>query len=169
MNGKRQLGLVRIDERERVGVALGNLVVIDDDDVDAAGARDGERIVIAGAAVAGDDHRAAGVGEAHGVFGAEAVAGVAAGDAPNDAAAGVAEERREQRAAGDAVDVVVAEDADGLALGERARQAIDGDGETGHRRVAVGAAQLGEARREEAARAGGIFDAAVDEELRGHG
>ena len=31
--------LVRIDERQRVGIALGHLVVIDDDDVDAAGAR----------------------------------------------------------------------------------------------------------------------------------
>ena len=59
--------LVRVDERERVGIALGHLVVIDDDDVDAAGARDGERVVIAGAAVAGDDDGAAGVGEARGV------------------------------------------------------------------------------------------------------
>ena len=168
MKGKRQRGLVRVDERQRVGVALGDLVVIDDDDVEAARAGGGERVVVGGAAVAGDDDRAAGVGEVRGVVDAEAVAGVAAGDARHHPAAGVPEEAGEERAAGDPVDVVVAEDADGLPLGERARQAIDGDGEAGHGLGPVGAAQLGQARRQKAARALGIVKAAVDEQLRGH-
>ena len=51
---ERQSGLVRVDERERVGIAVGHLVVIDDDHVDAAGARDGDARRVAGAAVAGD-------------------------------------------------------------------------------------------------------------------
>jgi len=80
----------------------------------AARAGRAQRLVIARAAVARDEHAAAVVGEARHVVGAEAVTGVAARAAREHLSAERAQRRREHGRRRDAVDVVVAEDADRL-------------------------------------------------------
>ncbi len=75
------VGAARIDQRVGRRLAGRQLVVVDDDDVEAARAAGRQRLVIAGAAVAGDEHPAAVGGEARHVVDAETVTGAAAGGA----------------------------------------------------------------------------------------
>src|SRR5438445_69450 len=66
LEGEAAARLVRVEHRVRVGLALGHLVVVDDDHLDPAAAGAGERLVVGGAAVAGDDQPAAVVSKAVG-------------------------------------------------------------------------------------------------------
>jgi hypothetical protein len=92
---------VWVDQRQRRVVgAVGHLVVVDDDGVDPGPPRGEDRRDVAGAAVDGDDDPGALSGEPGGVRLAEAVAGVALGDADDDAGADGAEEGGEQRRRG---------------------------------------------------------------------
>ena len=110
-----------------------------------------ERLVVAGAAVAGDEHAAAVVGEAGDVVGAQAVARVAAGHARHDVAAERAQRAGQHGGRGDAVDVVVAEDADGLAAPpSAARQPVEA--RDARSAMPVGRPQIGQPRLEEARR-----------------
>ncbi len=126
--------------------------MIDDDRVDAARTHHLEALVIAGAAVAGDEERGRGGEDARQRRRREAVAALpAGGEEGHHLAAEGAEDAREDGRRGDAVAVVVAEDADPLPGAHRAGEALGARVPVGH---GVGRREVGQARIEVAA--GGV-------------
>jgi hypothetical protein len=73
--------LMGVKQRQGLAGALRNLMVVDDDDFDAEIAAVADGVVVAGAAVASDDQRAAGRCQVVGIALAEAIAFAAVRDA----------------------------------------------------------------------------------------
>jgi hypothetical protein len=153
--------LMRVQERGRGRHLLGDLMVIDDDRRDPADLEPLERLVIRGAAVAGQHQAHAGLAQHLGLGLREAVAALTGGHAGDDLDADRLEVGGQDRRGGDAVDVVVPEHADPPALAPGGAQQLDRGLEAGHAR---GRAQVGEARPQELLLLRELDDAAAEED-----
>ncbi len=161
-----RIGPVRIEKRQsRMVLAVGNLMVVHDDHVDAAGASGEDGRDVGRAAIEGDDQPAASVGEPQCLCLAEAVAGGALGDPGQHRRADRAEKDREEGRRGHAVNIVIAENTYGFTAAHRGDEAFLrlAKARHAHRRT-----KLAETRREEQPRLAGFGDAAGDQAARGH-
>ena len=136
---------MRVEEGEGLAGAIGNLVMVDDDDVHAHLVAEADAVVIAGATVARDDERTARGGEIMGIGLAKAVTVSATCHTGRNRPTGAVQEVGQQRTGGHPVDVVVAKDADGLAINDGSLDALDRGGKARHGERSLGGAKIGQA------------------------
>ncbi len=101
-------------------------MVVDDDDVDAAAATEGQRIVVARSTVTGQDQGATSLDERRGIAQGEAITRGTPGHSGRHLQAEGAQQLVENGRAGDAIHIVVAEHGDLFVVTYSARDTIQG-------------------------------------------